>query len=69
MEEPIQKVGRLAKLKQIIVIGVPAVIESIISVIISTIQNQNIHGPVLFLSTSRASLRDQERRFVSSLHR
>lgn len=31
MEEPIQKVGRLAKLKQIIVIGVPAVIESIIS--------------------------------------
>ena len=31
MEEPNQKVGRLAKLKQIIVIGVPAVIESIIS--------------------------------------
>lgn len=31
MEEPIQKVGRLAKLKQIIVIGVPAVIESIMS--------------------------------------
>lgn len=31
MEKPIQKVGRLAKLKQIIGIGVPAVIESIMS--------------------------------------
>jgi len=44
MEEPIQKVGRLAKLKQIIVIGVPAVIESIISVIISTIDTKMISG-------------------------
>ena len=44
MEEPIPKVGWLAKLKQIIVIGVPVVIESIIFVIIGTIDTKMISG-------------------------
>ena len=44
MEVPIQKVSKTAKLKRIIAIGVPAVIESIISVLIGAIDTKMISG-------------------------
>ena len=44
MEVPIRKISRTAKLKQIISIGVPAVIESIISVLIGAIDTKMISG-------------------------
>lgn len=44
MEVPIQKVSKTAKLKRIIAIGVPAVIESIISALIGAIDTKMISG-------------------------
>ena len=44
MEVPIQKVSKTAKLKRIIAIGVPALIESIISVLIGAIDMKMISG-------------------------
>ena len=44
MEAPIQKAGSLAKLRQIIAIGIPAVIESLISVIIGAIDTKMVSG-------------------------
>ena len=44
MEAPIQKAASLAKLRQIIAIGIPAVIESLISVIIGAIDTKMVSG-------------------------